>query len=149
MDKRIKESKITTTIIVVLLLAFGASYINKVPVSSVNENRLYELNSDCSKKALFLAKEKSETEMRKWNVIQNVFNDDKKSCFGEFSFRNTSGGTTKTIYDLVLNKELVFVPSLEPDQLNGTNDAKVMTYWNGMNSRYEKIKNETFATTAI
>ena len=104
MDKWIKENKIATAIVVVLVVAFGVGWFDKVPTKTEDSSQIYELNSDCSKKAVAFAKEKSD-ESEVWIVLQNVYNVDKKSCFGEFSYINMNHGTSKEIYDLLLNKE--------------------------------------------
>lgn len=126
--------------LLVVLLAVLFYYQNYY----ISASDLYKLNSDCAERAIKFAENKTGEEYRNWRVIQNMFNIGKKSCFGEFSFRNSTGGVTNTIYDLALNKEMAFVPSFDATQIRDDNTLK---YYSEFVRKYETVKSEIFGAT--
>jgi hypothetical protein len=135
-------SKSIPTVIVIILVILAGVYFFRV--KGISSSDLYRFQSDCAEKATSFAKQKSDEELRLWSLLQNKFNTKKVSCFGEFSFRNNAGGVTKTIYDLTLNKEIVFVPSLEPGQLNVANPQAVIDFHNEYLTKYMNAMEEIF-----
>ena len=105
------KSQIKLTMLVVVL------GIVVVVVQSINasKERIYRLNTECTKTGFFFEKEKNEKGLAFWQVLQTTFNNKENSCFAEFS-----SGPNFVIYNLTNSKDIIYysVPTIPGDKTN-------------------------------